>query len=147
MRTCLIVLILLFSWSSSKLAAQVAVPLAAETHLTQAYPEAQNPHWEYREGGLSALFTTNHQLVKVFYELGGQWRETRTRLSPAAFPEEVLSYIQEHFRNGFITYAGLVTSPQRKYYRIEAEYPHGVVIKLVNASGQAVAERWINYTR
>ena len=145
-RPTLFLLILLGSLASPVLA-QIEVPEAAQYHLAKHYPEAQAPHWEYREGGLSAMFTVQHQLIKVFYEKSGQWRETRTRLSPTYIPQEVLVYMQTHFQNAFITYAGLVVSPSQRYYRIEAEYPDSVVIKLLTPKGDVMEEQRFTYSR
>lgn len=119
----------------------------AQAHLSSDYPDANNPHWEYREGGLSAMFTTEYKLIKVFYELEGQWRETRTRLAPNGIPEDVLTYMQSNICDAFITYAGLVEDSQDQYYRIEAEYVDGVAINLLSPKGELLKEQWIKFTR
>ena len=137
--------ILLLSFGS--LFAQIQVPEKAEAHLNSVYDNPSNVHWEYREGGISAMLKVDEQLVKVFYEKDGQWRETRLSVAAEGVPLGVQQFIADNYQNGLITYAGLVKTPTEFYYRIESEYTEGVVIKLLTPGGQLVQEEWITYSK
>lgn len=139
----LFVLLCVFSLSAFT---QISVPPEAEAHFANIYPEVENPHWEYREGGISALFTLDDELIKVFYENDGEWRETRTSVSRRSLPQSVVEFISTYYRNGRITYAGQVKTQTEVYYRIESEYLQGMIIKLLTPNGQLLKEERITYT-
>jgi len=126
--------------------AQIKAPSAVSQQFEAQYPNAETPHWEYREGAIVAMFQSEGLLTKAFYERDGRWRETRTRIDLSTLPTSISNFIATNYQDADITYVGRVETDQKSLFRIESEFQNSVLIKILTTEGQLVQEEWINYS-
>ncbi len=124
--------------------AQRTVPEAARGAFGQLYSSIENPFWEYREGANVAMFSDENGLKKVFFDNNGEWLETRTRMKPTDLPSDVFNYLDIHYQDADVTYAGKVNRPDGTFYRVESELPGVIVVKLLNEQGNLVEQENID---
>ena len=126
--------------------AQQTVPTAVEDAFTQLYASVENPFWEYREGAHVAMFSEGDALKKVFFDSYGQWIETRTRMELTDLPMQVARFVDQHYGNAEVTYAGKVDRPYGIFYRVESELPTAIIVKVLNEEGNIIEQRNIDLT-
>jgi hypothetical protein len=130
----------------SSVQAQIKAPSFVNQQFEAQYPDVENPHWEFREGALVAMFQMEGLLTKAFYERDGRWRETRTRIDLSALPPSVNQFIKANYQDADITYVGRVETEYKQLFRIESEFRNSVLIKTLTPEGQLVQEEWISYS-
>ncbi|WP_020539113.1 hypothetical protein [Lewinella cohaerens] len=138
--------LLLITLSLSAIQAQVQVPSNVNQQFELQYPTVENPHWEYREGAIVAMFQLEGLLTKAFYEKNGSWRETRTRIDTSNLPVGVNNFLNTNYKEANYTYVGRVETNDGDLFRIESEFRNSVIIKTLTPEGQLVQEEWINYS-
>ena len=124
----------------SSVQAQIKAPSPVSQQFERQYPNAETPHWEYREGAIVAMFQSEGLLTKAFYERDGRWRETRTRIDLSTLPTSISNFITTNYQDADITYIGRVETEQKSLFRIESEFQNSVIIKTLTPEGQLVQE-------
>lgn len=137
---------LLTALTLTSVQAQVKAPSQVSQQFEAQYPNAETPHWEYREGAIVAMFQSEGLLTKAFYERDGRWRETRTRIDLSSLPAGVSNFLTTNYQDADITYIGRVETDEKILFRIESEFQNSVIIKILTPAGQLVQEEWINYS-
>jgi hypothetical protein len=125
--------------------AQPKIPVAVLNTLTSMYAQVDNPFWDIREGAHVANFVGEEGLTKVFIDPEGNWEETRIRMSVNSLPKKVRNFIEEHYREAAVTFAGKVVRPDDVVYRVESELPTAVVVKLLSKEGILLTENRIDF--
>ncbi len=137
---------LLFAFLINSATAYASVPELVEKAFRKDFPEIVNVYWEQRAEVFVAMFQDKEGLKKVFYTPSGNWVETRIRLEMNDLPDGVRRFIQEHYQDAAVTFAGKVLSPNELVYRIESELPDAVVVKLLSETGVLLKEEQIAFS-
>ncbi len=139
-------MLLLAFWVTSA-TLHASVPELVKKAFRKDFPDIENVYWEQRaEEAFVATFRDEEGLKKVFYTSSGNWIETRIRLSLNDLPGGVRRFIQEHYQDAEITFAGRVLRPNELLYRIESELPDSVIVKLLSEAGLLLKEERITFS-
>jgi hypothetical protein len=122
---------------------QEPIPTPVETAFSESFPHIEAPFWEKREGAFSAMFADEEGLKKAFFNESGDWLETRIRQDREALPLGVQKFIDDHYQDAYISYMGVVETPDGLHYRVESELSSQIVIKLLTEAGELQEEKRI----
>lgn len=125
--------------------AQRDIPTIVKQSFESKYSQAEDPFWDFREGSYVANFQAKEGLTKVFIHPEGDWLETRIRMSVSSLPKYVRNFVDQHYQNAEITFAGKVIRENEVLYRIESELPTAVIVKLLNEEGSLIEEKRIDF--
>ncbi len=139
-------MMLLIAFLANSATLYASVPELVEKAFRKDFPEVVNVYWEQRAEAFVAMFQDEEGLKKVFYTASGNWVETRIRLKIKSLPDGVRHFIQKHYQNADITFAGKVLRPNELMYRIESELPGAVIVKLLTEAGHLLKEEQFTFS-
>lgn len=130
----------------SFLSANEIIPKVVTASFVDLYPEVNNPFWERRFEGMVATFKGEEGLKQAFFNLDGEWLETRLKIDREDLPFLLDQYLINNYLDADITFCGRVYTANNGWFLIESEYTDRVVIKKLRADGTLISERTIVYS-
>ncbi|MEO8412742.1 MAG: PepSY-like domain-containing protein [Ginsengibacter sp.] len=89
---------------------KIKVPSAVQTALKQKYPEAKNVGWEKENGNYEANWGgKSREDNSVQFTPSGNFIEIVKAIPASQLPQNVITYINQHYKGTKITEAGKVT--------------------------------------
>lgn len=125
------------------LLAATEIPKVVQDAFARLYPHITSLDWEHRPEGIVATFVDEEGLKKAFFNADGYWIETRNRMAQNQLPAPIQTFIQNHYQDASISFAGRVYNPNGVWYRVESELSDRVVLKTLNTDGTLIEERTI----
>jgi hypothetical protein len=93
----------------------IYVPVVVKTALKQKYPEAKNVGWEKENGNYEANWGgKSGEDNSVQFKPNGDFIEIVKAIPVNKLPENVIIYVNTHYKGSKITEAGRVTDAQGK---------------------------------
>ncbi len=113
------------------------VPTAAQTRVSQAYPNTR-VEWEFERGLLKAEIYTIEGEVDMWFQKDGTWVGTEKDYNPALLSEAIKAYIQTNHPGYYIDDVDIWETPNGIYFEIELDNGKRETVIKLTESGEGV---------
>ena len=86
-----------------------AIPTAAKTSFSKAFPAASKVKWEKEDGNYEVTFKKDGKEMSAVYDATGKMHESEVSIAITDLPTNVLVYMKDHYKGFTLKAAAKIT--------------------------------------